>query len=148
MSPACPRLLDVLIFSATGNVTRHDVTDFLYPRIMPLGHGAHHNIAVRDHAHQPIILAYRKRADVERFHAARSFLQSAVRFDALHVTRHNFLHSHDELLYVRCAFLPRSGLRNFGQKHTFNNSKLIFLFGRSRWYRIPLTDRIIIVLTL
>jgi hypothetical protein len=33
------------------------------------------------------------------------------------------------LLYVRCAFLPRSGLRNFGQKHTFNNSKLIFLFG-------------------
>ena len=33
------------------------------------------------------------------------------------------------LLYVRCAFLPRSGLRNFGQKHTFNNSKLILLFG-------------------
>src|SRR5262249_27640604 len=64
------------------------------PGVAPLGDGPHDDVAVGEHAGEPVVVADRQRPDVQHLHLAGGVLESAVGRDALDARGHHLFHSH------------------------------------------------------
>jgi hypothetical protein len=63
-----------LVFEAEDNLGRHHVADLRLFRIKPFGYGPYGDVAIGDHARQPIVFAADgQRPDIQISHLLRRF---------------------------------------------------------------------------
>ena len=67
-------------------------------RVEAVGDDAHHDIAVGDHADEPVVLHQRDRADVEVAHVLGHLGDRSGRGECGHVLGHNLAYLHNNLL--------------------------------------------------
>jgi ParB-like chromosome segregation protein Spo0J len=69
--------------------------------IQPLRHAAHHDIAIGDHADQPLAIEHRQASDILIAHHARRQRHRSIRADGGDFPLHHVLDEHGPLLIVR-----------------------------------------------
>ena len=69
---------------------------------MSIGDGAHRDVAIREHAHEPVLIADRQRAHVERLHARGRLVERGIGTDTLGILGHQFVDLHDRTPLVGC----------------------------------------------
>src|SRR5438128_774868 len=91
------RLLQGLVLETEEYTGRHHRAACQRIEAFARGHAAAGDVAIRDHAYEPIVLADRHAADTFITHDARDFLYRRIGGVPTHFARHRFLYQHGSL---------------------------------------------------
>jgi hypothetical protein len=83
-----------LIVEAVDDLRGHGVSDLVGPGIIPFGYGANRNVAIRENAHEAVIVADGQGTYISILHFLGRFLERAIRMNGFDFSGHDIFDQH------------------------------------------------------